>query len=361
MSSLKRRKTREVRVGDVIVGGNAPVSVQTMTKAPAGDVSATLEQIRDAADAGCDIIRCAVPSGASVEAFAAVVQESPLPVVADIHFDWRIAVKAIRAGAAKVRINPGNMADWDGIGEVVRAAANAGIPIRIGVNSGSVKHKNAQDGRSIPDALAEEALSYAERFESLGFRDIVLSLKSGDVMETIAANRAVASQCDYPLHLGVTAAGPLEEALMKSAVGIGALLADRIGDTIRLSFTGPPIDEVVAGRQLLRAAGLLADGPTLMSCPTCGRCRVDLRALVSEVQKRLDGIRAPLTIAVMGCEVNGPGEAREADVGIASAGNKMTLFVAGESIRTVPSEDAVEALMQEVKRMNDAWETGHDT
>lgn len=338
-------------VGSVPVGDGAPIAIQTMTKAPADDVGATLRQIRDATNAGCDIVRCAVPTIKQIDAFAQITTQSPLPVVADVHFDARIAVEAIHAGAAKVRINPGNMADWDAVGTVVEAARKKNIPIRIGVNSGSVKHKNPNDKRSIADALAEEALEYAQKIEAMGFTNLILSLKAPDVATTLVANRKVAADCDYPLHVGVTAAGPEDEALIKSAIGVGALLADGIGDTIRLSFTGPPVNEVVAARKLLHALGLCPDRPTLLSCPTCGRCTVDLPALVREVQARLEAVRAPVTVAVMGCEVNGPGEAKEADVGIAAAGGKISLFVKGERVRTVPSTSAVDELLAEVRQI----------
>ena len=348
---MERRKTRQVLVRDVPLGGGAPVAVQSMTKAPAGDVEGTLKQIREAKDLGCDIIRCAIPTIKAVDAFAEVVRQSPMPVVADIHFDARIALAAIQAGADKVRINPGNMDDWEALQKVLSAARERGVPIRIGVNSGSVRHRDTADSRPMPVALAEAALGYAERFEELGFNDIVLSLKSPDPLDTIAANREAARRSDYPLHLGVTAAGPREQALLKSAIGIGALLADGIGDTIRLSFTGPPRDEVVAGRDLLRAAGLLDDQPVLISCPTCGRCRVDLQQVVEEVKTRLATVDLPIKVAVMGCEVNGPGEAKDADLGIASAGGQFVLFVNGERIRTIAPAQAVDELLSEVRRI----------
>lgn len=346
-----RRPTRPVLVGNVPVGGDAPVSVQTMTNAPAEDADATLAQIREATEAGCDIIRCAVPSVRHADVFAAVVRASPLPVVADIHFDARIAVAAIKAGAAKIRINPGNMGDWDAIALVLKEAKSRGIPIRIGVNGGSIRQKNPADTRPAAEALAQEALAYAHRFEELGFDDIVLSCKASDVRMTIAVNRTVAAQCAYPLHLGVTEAGPEEDALLKSAVGIGALLTDGIGDTIRLSFTAPPVREVLAGKRLLRAAGCLRDMPELVSCPTCGRCSVDLASLVEAVRVRLPEIGAPLRVAVMGCEVNGPGEARDADVGIAAAAGRVTLFVRGAACGQVDAAVAVETLIREAKRI----------
>jgi (E)-4-hydroxy-3-methylbut-2-enyl-diphosphate synthase len=338
-------------VGRVAIGGGAPVSVQTMTNAPADDPVGTLKQICLAADCGCDLIRCAVPSVRHAAVFAEVVRQSPLPVVADIHFDCRIALAAIKAGAHKIRINPGNMGDWEAIALVVQAAKDAGIPIRIGVNSGSIKHKNSNDARTIPQALCEECIEYVARFEDMGFRDLVLSLKTPDPLGTIAVNRLVAKQCSYPLHLGVTEAGPEEEALLKSAIGIGALLADGIGDTIRLSFTAPPEREVLAAKQLLRAAGLLRDHPVLISCPTCGRTSVDLEKIVAEINEKLRAFTLPITVAVMGCEVNGPGEAKEADIGLAAGAGRMTLFKKGMPQGTFAPDEAVAALLAEIERM----------
>ncbi len=350
-----RTQTRRVMVGNVPLGGGAPIAIQSMTKAPADDVSGNLAQIRAAADAGCDIMRVAIPTVAQVSAFSEMVKASPLPLVADIHFDWRIALGALEAGAAKLRLNPGNLADWEGLKLVAEAAAERGVPIRIGVNSGSVKHKSGPgDLRPIAQALAEEALGYARRFEELGCHDLVLSLKAPDPLTTIAANRAAAAAGDYPLHLGVTHAGPREESMLKSAIGVGALLADGLGDTIRLSFTGDPVAEVLGAQQLLKAAGLRQEGPTLLSCPTCGRCRTDLVAVVEEVKARLQGITAPLTVAVMGCEVNGPGEAREADVGLAAAGGRFTLFRQGQALRQVERDRAVDELLKEVQALAEA-------
>ncbi len=344
----KRRNTIQVKVGDVIIGAESPISVQTMTKAHPDDVAANLRQIREAAEHGCDIVRMAVPTIKNLQSFGAVVSQSPLPVVADIHFDCRIALGAIKAGAGKIRINPGNMNDWKGLAGVVAAARDSSIPIRIGLNSGSVRHNHPRDSRPVHEVLAEKALEYAARFEDMGFSDIVLSLKSSDVFATIAANRYVAARCNYPLHLGVTAAGPEDESMSRSAIGIGALLADGIGDTIRLSFTGPPVREVIAARNLLRAAGLLRDRPRVISCPTCGRCSVNLQALVQAVRDRIRHVRVPMQVAVMGCEVNGPGEAREADLGIAVAGGRATLFIAGEVQKRLPPEAAVDALVAAV-------------
>lgn len=352
MTVTERRKTRQVNAGGVLIGGGAPISVQTMTNAAADDITATIRQIHEAADAGCDLVRCAVPNLNSVENFWQVVGNSPLPVVADIHFDWRIAVKAIEAGAAKIRINPGNMGDWEGIGKILTCARERNVPIRIGVNGGSVKHKDATDTRPLEQAIVEEALGYARRFEDMGFSDIVLSLKVSDALGTIRINRKAAELCDYPLHIGVTEAGLEEDALLKSAIGIGALLAEGIGDTIRLSFTGEPVNEVIAAKRLLKAAGVLRDGVEIISCPTCGRCRVhDMPALTRKIKEAVAEIKKPVRLAVMGCEVNGPGEARDADLGIAGCGQGFVLFAKGEKIATVTPDQAIPTILKQIKKI----------
>lgn len=349
---MQRRKAKEVNVGGVVIGGDRPVAVQTMTNAPARDVEGTLAQIRAAADRGCAIVRVAVPTLKDVDAFRAVAEKSPLPVVADIHFDWRVAVAAIRAGAAKIRVNPGNVADWDGIRQILDEARERGVPIRIGVNGGSVKFKDPGDRRPLAEALVGEALGYAARFEEMGFHDIVLSLKSSSVAETLEVNRVAAARCDYPLHVGVTEAGVPEDALLKSAVALGALLLDGIGDTIRVSFTGAPEDEVDAAQRILRAAGRLRDRPEVISCPTCGRTRIrDMARVAAAVRAAVAGVKKPLTLAVMGCEVNGPGEAAGADAGLAATPSGFVLFVRGERRGVVPAGEAVAALLAEVERL----------
>lgn len=348
---MTRRKTRQVNVGGLKMGGDAPVSVQTMTRAPADDVEASLAEIRAAAAAGCHLVRLAVPSAAAAAAFGRVAARAPLPLAADTHFDCRATLAAIREGAAKVRINPGNM-DPDGLARVVDLAGERGVPVRIGGNSGSIRHRHAGRGDvPLPDLMAEEALSWAARMEELGFRDIVISVKANDAAGTVRANRLVAERSDYPLHLGVTAAGLREDSLMKSAAAIGSLLLDGIGDTIRFSFTGDMTGEIEAGRSLLAALGLAPSGPTIISCPACGRCRVNLPDLARQVRARLAALPRPLKVAVMGCEVNGPGEAREADVGIASAGGVIHLFVKGEVVEKVPADKAVERLAEEAFRL----------
>ena len=350
------RNTRKVTVGTVIMGGGSVVSVQTMTRSAIENEAAVLAEVNAAAAAGADIVRLAVPSVKAAPFFGRIAARSPLPLVADTHFDWRTTVAAIREGAAKVRINPGNMAP-DGLARVVELAGEKGIPIRIGGNSGSIRHRNpGRDDIPVPELMAEESLAWAVQMEDMGFRDIVLSMKSHDAAGTVRANRLAAERSDYPLHLGVTAAGPKEDSLLKSAAAIGSLLLDGIGDTIRFSFTGDMVGEVEAGKTLLRSLGLRRDGPEIISCPGCGRCRVELAELTRRVKERLSGMKTPLQVAVMGCEVNGPGEAKAADLGIASAGGVIHLFVAGEVVEKVPAEQAVERLAEEAEKLAKARE-----
>lgn len=348
--ALQRRASRSVMVGTVQVGGGAPVSVQTMTKAAPDDIETILEQIRLAEAAGCAYIRLAIPNTRALTPFAEIKKRSPLPLVADIHFNADLAVGAIEAGADKIRINPGNMKDWEAIERVVVAAKEKNIAIRVGGNSGSILDR-AGDSRDIVSALVEETLGHCRRIEAMGFHNIVLSLKAADAPTTIEANRIAAAECDYPLHVGVTHAGPEDEALLKSAVGIGGLLAMGIGDTIRVSMTADPVKEVKAGLGILRAAGVLRDQVEIISCPTCGRCRVGLEGVMQAVRERLEHIHMPLTVAVMGCEVNGPGEAAGCDIGIAAGKGKFALFAGGKLMDTVPEEDVIERLVAEVEAL----------
>ncbi len=355
--SYRRRETRAVCVGSVTIGGGAPVSVQSMTKTDTEDVDATLAQIAEVAEAGCDIIRCAVPNRKAAAALKDIAAASPLPVVADIHFDHRFALLAIEAGAHGVRINPGNMRDRDGLRQVYREAARAGIKIRRGVNSGSVRPREGMevaergDPADLAPLMVDTALDYCREAEAEGFGDIVLSLKASDAPTCIAAYRQAAGRCDYPFHLGVTAAGPPADSVIKSAVGIGTLLAQGIGDTVRVSMTGPPRAEVQAGIAILQALGLRGPtGPELISCPTCARCQIDLTSLVAEVQGRLQGLPPGLKVAVMGCIVNGPGEAAEADVGVAGGRDCGYLFRQGKKVRKVPAEQLADALMDEIEK-----------
>ncbi|MCD6361729.1 MAG: flavodoxin-dependent (E)-4-hydroxy-3-methylbut-2-enyl-diphosphate synthase [Armatimonadetes bacterium] len=346
-----RRATRSVRVGDVVIGGGAPVSIQTMTKTDTLDVDATLEQIRRSVIAGAELVRVAVPRMEAVEAFAEIVREAPVPIIADVHFHHEVAVAAVRAGAHKLRINPGNIGDDERLARVVEAAGEAGVPVRVGVNSGSLERDILErDGGVTARGLAESALRSVERMHALGFEDLVVSIKASEVPLTVAANRAFAEQSDLPLHLGITEAGMGRAAEVKSAVGLGVLLAEGIGDTIRVSMTDPPEDEAEVGVQILRSLGLRR-GPWLISCPTCGRCQVDLRPIAARVSEALQGMTAPLAVAVMGCEVNGPGEARQADIGLACGRGRAVIFARGERLLTVPIQDAAETLIEHMTRL----------
>jgi len=354
---MQRRKTRAVQCGAVTIGGGAPVSVQSMTKTHTEDTRATLQQIRELADLGCEIIRCAVPTRAAAGALEQVVKGSPLPVVADCHFDYRLALASLEAGAHGVRVNPGNMSEEAGLREVFRTAALEGRKVRIGVNSGSVRPRSGMNVQAAEDDLAElmlrSALECCAAAESEGCTSLVLSLKASDVPTTIRAYRSAAEACDYPLHLGVTAAGPPQLSLVKSAVGIGTLLAEGIGDTIRVSMTGPPHDEVEAAFSILRALGMRPQaGPEIISCPTCGRCGVDLVELVQEVSRRLKGCKKDLKVAIMGCIVNGPGEAAEADVGIAGGKDFGYLLRRGKKARKVDGSQLADALLDEIDSMD---------
>ncbi len=344
-----RRVSREVHVGEYTLGGGHPVLVQSMTKVRPADIDAVVRQADELTELGCHLVRLAVPDRRAAESIAEVRKRSRATVVADIHFDPRLALAAIAAGAQKVRVNPGNLRGGEeAVKRIAEAAGRKGIPIRVGANSGSLPKDLATEEKG--RALARAVLRGAEMFERAGFRDLVLSAKANDALSTIAAARVLAGETDYPLHLGVTAAGPPELARVRSAVATGALLADGIGDTIRVSYTGPPHEEVRAAYEILDAVGLGAEGPRIVSCPTCGRCRVDLVRAVDRVRRALDGFTAPVTIAVMGCEVNGPGEAREADVGLACAKEGGYLFLRGERLRRVGEDVMVEELVELAKR-----------
>jgi len=345
-----RPLTRRLFIGRVPIGGGAPVSIQSMTKTDTRDVEATLSQIRGLATAGCEIIRAAVPDAAAADALKAIVAQSPLPVVADIHFDHRLALEALKAGVHALRINPGNIgARWK-VEEVVRSARDRGVPIRIGVNAGSLeKDLLERHGRPAPGALVESALRHAEILESLDFRDIKISLKSSDVSTTVEANRLMAGRCDYPLHLGVTEAGTVFAGSIRSALGIGILLYEGIGDTIRVSLTGPPEEEVRAGLEILRSLGLRSGGPMVVSCPTCGRCRTDIIPVVQAVEAEILKRGWDVHAAVMGCEVNGPGEARLAEIGIAFGEGQALIFIGGKPHRKIGLEDPVGEFLKDVE------------
>ena len=349
---LPRELTRQVRVGDVAVGGGAPVSVQSMCTTPTSDADATLAQIARLAAAGCEIIRVAVPDAAALDGFQRICAESTLPVVADIHFDHRLAIEACRRGAAALRVNPGNIGSWERVDAVIDEAGAAGIPIRIGVNAGSLDPAYAErEDLTHVEKLVGSATSFVEHFRDRGFADIVLSAKAHGVPTTVEVNRALSRELpDVPLHVGVTEAGTARQGTVKNAAAIGTLLMEGIGDTMRLSLTADPVEEVDVAWDLLSAVGLRRLRPELVSCPTCGRCQWDLMGVASEVERRLAGVRAPITVAVMGCVVNGPGEAKGADIGLAGGRGKAVLFASGEKIRTVDEADAVDELFAEIEK-----------
>ncbi|MEV4760409.1 flavodoxin-dependent (E)-4-hydroxy-3-methylbut-2-enyl-diphosphate synthase [Micromonospora sp. NPDC049559] len=348
-----RRTSRQIMVGSVPVGGGAPVSVQSMTTTLTADVNATLQQIAELTAAGCQIVRVAVPSQDDVEALPAIARKSQIPVIADIHFQPRYVFAAIDAGCAAVRVNPGNIRQFDDkVKEIARAASQAGVPIRIGVNAGSLdKRLLAKYGRATAEALVESALWECSLFEEHGFRDIKISVKHNDPVVMIRAYRQLAERCDYPLHLGVTEAGPAFQGTVKSAVAFGALLAEGIGDTIRVSLSAPPVEEIKVGTAILESLGLRERGLEIVSCPSCGRAQVDVYKLAEEVTAGLEGLPVPLRVAVMGCVVNGPGEAREADLGVASGNGKGQIFVKGQVVKTVPEGQIVETLIEEALRL----------
>jgi len=351
---MKRRMTRQIHVGPVLIGGDAPIAVQSMTNTKTQDARATLLQIRQLADAGCDIIRCAVPDMDAAIALKEIVAGSPIPVIADIHFDYKLALRAIESGVHGLRLNPGNIGGNEKVKAVVEAAKPKNIPIRIGVNAGSLpKDLLEKYGHPTAEALVEAAWRHIHILEEVDYRNIKVSLKCHDVPLTLAAYRLLASQCDYPLHVGITEAGTVNSGIIKSAVGIGALLAEGIGDTIRVSLTGDPVNEVKAGFEILKSLGLRTYGPTLISCPTCGRTSIDLEKLASVVEARLADIKEPISVAVMGCIVNGPGEAREADVGIAGGKGEGLVFRKGQIIKKVPEDSLVNELFNEIDKILD--------
>ncbi|WP_330336663.1 flavodoxin-dependent (E)-4-hydroxy-3-methylbut-2-enyl-diphosphate synthase [Streptomyces sp. NBC_00557] len=348
-----RRRSRQIHVGPVPVGGGAPVSVQSMTTTRTSDIGATLQQIAELTASGCQIVRVACPTQDDADALATIARKSQIPVIADIHFQPKYVFAAIEAGCAAVRVNPGNIKKFDDqVKEIAKAAKDHGTPIRIGVNAGSLDKRLLQKyGKATPEALVESALWEASLFEEHDFRDIKISVKHNDPVVMIEAYRQLAEQCDYPLHLGVTEAGPAFQGTIKSAVAFGALLSQGIGDTIRVSLSAPPVEEVKVGIQILQALGLRQRRLEIVSCPSCGRAQVDVYKLAEEVTAGLDGMEVPLRVAVMGCVVNGPGEAREADLGVASGNGKGQIFVKGEVIKTVPESKIVETLIEEAMKL----------
>lgn len=345
-----RKKTKTIYVGRVPVGGGNPIVVQSMTKTDTADVESTVKQIRSLENLGCEIIRLAVPNKKAVEAISKIKKSVKIPMIADIHFNWRLALGALDKGIDGLRINPGNIgAKWK-IKEVVTAAKDRGIPIRIGVNAGSLEKELLKKyGHPTPKALVESADRHIQILEDFGFNEIKVSLKASDVLKTVEAYRLFSHRYDYPLHIGISEAGPPSKGIIKSSVGLGILLFDGIGDTIRVSLTAEPEEEVIVAYGILRSLGLRKKGIDIISCPTCGRCKIDLKGLVTKVEKKLQGIDKPITIAVMGCVVNGPGEAREADFGIAGGEKRGILFRKGRLIKTVREDVLLDALLEEVK------------
>ncbi|MBZ6231185.1 flavodoxin-dependent (E)-4-hydroxy-3-methylbut-2-enyl-diphosphate synthase [Streptomyces olivaceus] len=354
----QRRKSRQIQVGSVAVGGDAPVSVQSMTTTRTSDIGATLQQIAELTASGCQIVRVACPTQDDADALSVIARKSQIPVIADIHFQPKYVFAAIEAGCAAVRVNPGNIKQFDDkVKEIARAAKDHGTPVRIGVNAGSLDRRLLQKyGRATPEALAESALWEASLFEEHDFRDIKISVKHNDPVVMVEAYRQLAAQCDYPLHLGVTEAGPAFQGTIKSAVAFGALLSQGIGDTIRVSLSAPPVEEIKVGIQILESLNLRQRGLEIVSCPSCGRAQVDVYKLAEEVTAGLEGMEVPLRVAVMGCVVNGPGEAREADLGVASGNGKGQIFVKGEVIKTVPESKIVETLIDEAMKIAEQME-----
>ncbi|MFJ9241670.1 flavodoxin-dependent (E)-4-hydroxy-3-methylbut-2-enyl-diphosphate synthase [Streptomyces sp. NPDC101776] len=354
----ERRVSRRIEVGPVAVGGGAPVSVQSMTTTRTSDIGATLQQIAELTASGCQIVRVACPTQDDADALATIARKSQIPVIADIHFQPKYVFAAIEAGCAAVRVNPGNIKQFDDkVKEIARAANDHGTPIRIGVNAGSLDRRLLQKyGKATPEALVESALWEASLFEEHGFRDIKISVKHNDPVVMVNAYRLLAARSDYPLHLGVTEAGPAFQGTIKSAVAFGALLSEGIGDTIRVSLSAPPVEEVKVGLQILESLNLKPRRLEIVSCPSCGRAQVDVYKLADEVTAGLEGMEVPLRVAVMGCVVNGPGEAREADLGVASGNGKGQIFVKGEVIKTVPESKIVETLIEEAMKIAEQME-----
>ena len=344
--------TRQIKVGTVSIGGGAPVAIQSMLNTKTTDVDGSLQQLRKLAAAGCQIARLAVPNQEAAKSFGEICKASPLPLVADIHFDYKLALMAAEGGASKIRINPGHIGGEDRVQAVVAACKERNIPIRIGVNGGSLEKKLLEKyGHPTAEALVESAFQHLELLEKYGFYDTCVSMKSSNVPTMVAAARLFRSKCDYPIHIGVTETGPVRMGLMKSAMGIGALLLDGIGDTIRVSLTDDPVEEVYAAKDILKAAGLRKEGVNIISCPTCGRTQIDLIGLVNQVDEALKNCEKPITVAVMGCIVNGPGEAREADIGIAGGDGCGMLFEKGQQICKLPYDQLLPELLRRIERL----------
>lgn len=349
-----RKGTRVINVGGLVIGGDNPIAVQSMNNTKTSDVEATLKQIEALHEVGCDLTRVAIPDMAAAEALKEITKRSPIPVVADIHFDYRLALEAVKNGAAKIRINPGNIGGSENVFKVASACKERNIPIRVGVNSGSIEKRLLEKYQKVcPEAMTESALGAVKLLEDVDFDDIIISIKSSSPRLTIETYKMLSGMTDYPLHVGVTEAGTVREGIIKSAVGIGSLLSSGIGDTIRVSLTGDPVDEVIAGIGILKALDLRKGGITFVSCPTCGRTRVPLIELASEIEKRICTLPYDLKVAVMGCVVNGPGEAKDADIGLAGGIDDFILFEKGETIRRIKAENAVDEFVAEVIKLGE--------
>ncbi len=348
----KKRKSRQVFLGGFPIGGDAPVSVQSMTNTDTRNAGATIKQVNDLKNAGCEIVRIAIPDEEAASAFAEIKDNVDIPLIADIHFDYRLAIAAIKGGADGIRINPGNIGNREGIEKILDVAGERNTCIRIGVNSGSVsKHLLEKYGHPTPEAMVESALEHIALFEELDYRNIKISLKSSNVLHSIRAYEMLAERTDYPFHLGITEAGTLISGTVKNSIGIGALLLKGIGDTMRVSLSRDPVEEIKVAYEILRALDLRHRGPEIISCPTCGRCEIDLFSIIEQVEKELVDVVTPLKVAIMGCVVNGPGEAREADIGVAGARGKGVLFKKGEVVKKLPEDKLAEVLVMEVRKL----------
>ncbi len=349
---MNRKETKKIKVGDIYIGGNSKIAIQSMTNTDTRDIKATINQILRLEEAGCDIVRCAVPDMEAADAIKGIVKGINIPLVADIHFDYRLALKAIENGVSKLRINPGNIGSVERVEIVAKAAKEKNIPIRIGVNSGSLEKELLKKyGRVCPEALVESALNHVKILEDISFDDIAISIKSSDVVQMIESYRLISEKVKYPLHVGVTEAGTIWRGTIKSSVGIGALLSQGIGDTIRVSLTGDVVEEVKVGKEILKSLGYIREGIEFVSCPTCGRTQIDLIKIAEEVENKLSKLDKNIKVAVMGCVVNGPGEAREADIGIAGGKGEGLIFKKGEIIKKVKEEDLVEELLKEIDKL----------
>ena len=349
---INRKKTREVGCGKIVIGGTSPITIQSMTNTDTRDVAKTVGQIKRLEEVGCDIVRVAIPDMEAAEAIKLIKNEIDIPLVADIHFDYRLAIRCIENGIDKLRLNPGNIGGTERIREVVKQAKERTIPIRIGVNAGSIEKEILEKYETISaDALVESALKHIQLLEDLNFNDIVVSLKASDIKLTIDAYNRIAEKIDYPLHIGITEAGTIRNGTIKSSIGVGALLLGGIGDTIRISLTGDPVEEVLVGKEILQALNIRNFGIRFISCPTCGRCQIDLIRVANAVEDKLKNIKKPITVAIMGCAVNGPGEAKEADIGIAGGKSSALLFKRGQVIKKVREDQIEETLIEEIMKM----------